>query len=72
MNRGAGGVLAAGQSHRPRPPLGLQCRARQPWEDTLLGVVPDAEVARRTGRGEDAVRFRRAQLRIPAPRPGSG
>ena len=44
----------------------------EPWEDALLGVVADAEVARRTGRGEDAVRSRRARLLIPAPRAGGG
>jgi hypothetical protein len=44
----------------------------EPWEDALLGVVPDAEVARRTGRREDAVRSRRARLLIPVPRTGGG
>jgi hypothetical protein len=47
----------------PRKPWG-------PWEDAMLGVVPDAEVARRTGRREEAVRSRRARLLIPVPRAG--
>lgn len=40
-----------------------------PWrksEDRLLGRLPDAEVARRTGRTVTAVRCRRAALRIPS------
>jgi hypothetical protein len=44
----------------------------EPWEDALLGVVPDAEVARQTERGENAVRSRRELLRIPVSRAGGG
>jgi hypothetical protein len=52
---------------------------RPPWlapawkkaEDRLLGKLPDAEVARRTGRSIVAVRGRRQALRIPS-RSGKG
>lgn len=48
---------------------------RPPWlnpawsaeEDELLGTMPDAEVAARTGRTVSAVGMRRRKLRIPSP-----
>jgi hypothetical protein len=60
------------EAQRRRQAIPVQRRAWLPEEDALLGVVPDAEVARRTGRGEDAVRSRRARLLIPAPLKGGG
>ena len=39
-----------------------------PAEDALLGKLPDAEVARRTGRTLLAVRMHRYLKGIPAPR----
>jgi hypothetical protein len=42
-----------------------------PWwtakDVALLGVLPDEEVARLTGRSRDAVRWKRARLGIPNP-----
>jgi hypothetical protein len=60
------------EAQRRGQAIPIQRRAWPPEEDALLGVVPDAEVGRRTGRGEDAVRSRRARLLIPVPRAGGG
>jgi hypothetical protein len=45
-----------------RPPAAG--RAWEPWEEALLGQVSDAEVARRTGRKQSAVKSWRQKLRI--------
>jgi hypothetical protein len=60
------------EAQRRRQAVPVPRKPWEPWEDALLGVVPDAEVARRTGRGEDAVCSRRARLHISAPRAGGG
>ncbi len=39
----------------------------KPAELRLLGKLPDAEVARRTGRTVEAVRSKRAKLKLPNP-----
>jgi len=39
-------------------------KAWEPWEEALLGQVSDAEVARRTGRTQSAVKSWRRKLRI--------
>jgi hypothetical protein len=43
-------------------------RAWEPWEDSLLDTLPDAEMARRTGRTLEAIRKRRDKL--PARKSG--
>jgi hypothetical protein len=53
------------EAHRKRgtrPPAAG--RAWEPWEDALLGVVSDAEVARRTGRTVWAAYRRRRRLNV--------
>jgi hypothetical protein len=60
------------EAQRRRHAAPVPRRPGEPWEDALLGVVPDAEVARRTGRREDAVHSRRGLLHIPVPRAGGG
>ena len=60
------------EAQRRRQAVPVPRRPWEPWEDALLGVVPDAEVARRTGRRVDAVRSRRERLFIPALRTGGG
>jgi hypothetical protein len=47
-----------------RPPA--PHRPWEAWEEALLGVLPDEEVAQRTGRTVKAVYGRRWELRIPA------
>jgi hypothetical protein len=60
------------EAQRRRQAVPVPRRSWAPWGDALLGVVPDAEVARRTGRGEGAVRSRWARLLIPAVGAGGG
>jgi hypothetical protein len=60
------------EAQRRRQAVPVPRRPWEPWEDALLGVLTDAEVARRTRRGVDAVRSRRARILIPAPRAGGG
>jgi hypothetical protein len=60
------------EAQRRRQAFPVPRRRWEPWEDALLGILPDAEVARQTGWGEDAVRSRRARLLIRAPRAGGG
>lgn len=52
--------------------LGRHLRGRQvnAWKEaelSLLGKMPDARVAKNTGRTPDAVRQKREELRIPNP-----
>jgi hypothetical protein len=42
-------------------------RVWEVWEEALLGVLPDEEVVRRTGRSINAVRIRRGLLNTPRP-----
>jgi hypothetical protein len=60
------------EAQRRRQAVPVPRRPWKPWEDELLTALPDEEVARRTGRREEAVRSRRARLVIPAPRAVGG
>jgi hypothetical protein len=55
--------MSAAKKGKPRPPH----KDWTDWELALLGVFPDAEVAKRTGRSEAAVEARRRKLGREAP-----
>jgi hypothetical protein len=67
LGRGFRLRLAPTGSPGPRPATTGRQRAWTPKEDALLGKLPDAEVAARTGRSAGAARARRLKLGRPSP-----